>query len=152
MRGYTYQTETGVSVARARGAEFPISPKKTYEVLNVIRGLPLERARSLLEDVVALRQAIPFRRYNQETAHKRGLGPGRYPKKVAQAILQVLQNAESNAEYEGLDTDQLVIRVASCARGQIRKASMPRAQGRATPWNEQTTNIEIVLGEQKASS
>jgi large subunit ribosomal protein L22 len=149
MRGYTYQTETGVSVARARGQDIPISPKKTYEVLNAIRGLPLERARSLLEDVVALRKAVPFRRYNQETAHKRGIGPGRYPKKVARTILQILQNAESNAEYEGLDTDQLVIRVASCARGTIRKASMPRAQGRATAWNEQTTNIEIVLGERK---
>lgn len=152
MRGYTYQAETGVSVARARGWDIPISPKKTYEVLNAIRGLPLDRARTMLEDVVALRKAIPFRRFNQETAHKRGIGPGRYPKKVAKTVLQILQNAESNAEYEGLDTDQLVIRVASCARGRIRKASMPRAQGRATAWNEQTTNIEIILGERKENA
>ncbi len=54
-----------------------------------------------------LKRAIPFRRYNQETAHKKRIGPGRYPKKVAKHVLQVLTNAEANAEYEGLDTDGL---------------------------------------------
>jgi large subunit ribosomal protein L22 len=151
MRGYTYAGDTRSSVARARGVEFPISPKKTYEVLNAIRGKRLVDARKFLEDVVALKQAVPFRRYNQETAHKRGIGPGRYPKKVARSILQVLQNAESNAEYEGLDTDQLFIYVAASSRGRIRKASMPRAHGRATPWNEQTTSVEIVLKEREES-
>jgi large subunit ribosomal protein L22 len=149
MRGYTYRDEPGVNVARARGVEVPISPKKTYEVLNAIRGLPLARARALLEDVTEERRAIPFRRYNQETAHKRGIGPGRYPQKVAHQVLKILTNAQENAEYEGLDTDRLFIKVAACARGRIRKASMPRAHGRATPWNEQTTHIEIVLGESK---
>jgi len=149
MRGYTYRDEAGVNVARARGIEMPISPKKTYEVLNVIRGLPVARARTILEAVTEERRAIPFRRYNQETAHKRGIGPGRFPQKVARHVLQVLANAEENAEYEGLDADRLVVKVAASARGRIRKASMPRAHGRATAWNEQTTNVEIVLAESK---
>ncbi|EQD51434.1 Ribosomal protein L22/L17, eukaryotic/archaeal [mine drainage metagenome] len=151
MRGYTYRDEAGTSVARARGVELPISPKKTYEVLNAIRGLPLERARTVLEDAVELRRAIPFRRYNQETSHKRGVGPGRFPKKVAKNVLQILRNAESNAEYESLDTDRLYVKVAASSRGRILKASMPRAHGRATPWNEQTTHIEIVLAERKGA-
>jgi len=152
MRGYTYRDEPGVTVARARGIELPISPKKTYEVLNAIRGLPVDRARSILEGVLALERPIPFRRYNQETAHKKATGPGRYPKKVAKNVLKLLESAEENAEYEGLDTDRLFVRVASSARGRIRKASMPRAQGRGTQWNEQTTNIEIVLAERKEAS
>lgn len=151
MRGYTYQAKAGDSVARARAEELHVSPKKTYEVLNALRGLPLERARALMEDVVAERRAIPFRRYNQETAHKKGTGPGRYPKKIARHLLQLLANVEANAEYEGLDTDQLVIKVAACSRGRIQRASMPRAHGRATPWNEQTTNIEIVVTEREAA-
>jgi large subunit ribosomal protein L22 len=152
MRGYTYREEPGVSVARARGLEVPMSPKKTYEVLNAIRGLPLDRAREVLEDAIAMKKAIPFRRYNQETAHKRGVGPGRYPIKVAKTLLQILKNAEENAEYDSLDTDALYVKVAACSRGRIRKANMPRAQGRATQWNEQTTNVEIVLAERKESS
>jgi len=135
MRGYTYRDESGVNVARARGVEVPISPKKTYEIMNAIRGRSVERARTILEDAIALRKAIPFRRYNQETAHHTGTGPGRYATKVAKNILQVLENAEENAEYEGLDADRLFVKVAASARGRIRKASMPRAHGRATPWN-----------------
>jgi len=152
MRGYTYREESGVNVARARGIEVPISPKKTYEVLNAIRGLPLDRARTVLEDAAALRRAIPFRRYNQETAHHIGVGPGRYATKVVKNILKILENAEENAEYEGMDTDRLFVKVAASARGRIRKASMPRAHGRATAWNEQTTNIEIVLAERKEAA
>ncbi len=148
MRGYTYRAESGVSVARARGVEIPISPKKTYEVLNAIRGLPVDRATTILEDAIALRRAIPFRRYNQETAHHVGTGPGRYAKKVAKNVLKV-ENARENAEYEGLDADRLFIKVAASSRGRIRKANMPRAHGRATAWHEQTTSIEIVLAERK---
>jgi large subunit ribosomal protein L22 len=149
MRGYTYQPETGLAVARSRGNEIPMSPKKTYEVLNAIRGLPLDRAETFLEEVVALQRAVPFRRYNQETAHKKGVGPGRFPKKVAKNLLQLLHNARENAEYEGLDADRLYIKVAASSRGRIRKANMPRAHGRATTWNEQTTNVELVLAERK---
>ena len=151
MRGYTFQGKSGETVARARGIELRISPKKTYEVLNAVRGLALDDAKTLLEDVVELRRAIPFRRYNQEVAHKTATGPGRYPKKVAREVLEVLQNAEANAEYEGMDVDTLYVRVASCARGRIVKANMPRAHGRATAWNEQTTNVEIVLAEREAN-
>jgi large subunit ribosomal protein L22 len=147
MRGYTYTAEPDATVARARGVEIPISPKKTYEVLNAIRGLPLSKARSLLEDVIELKRAIPFRRYNQETAHKRSVGPGRYPKKVAKSVLSILQNAEANAEFEGMDTEALYVKVAASSRGRIRRGNMPRAHGHATPWNEQTTSIEIVLSE-----
>ena len=151
MKGYSYTGDARESVARARGVELPISPKKTYEVLNAIRGMSLEEARSFLEEVAELDRPVPFRRYNQETAHKRGVGPGRYPKKVARSLLRILQNAESNAEYEGLDVDQLYVFVAASSRGRIRQASMPRAQGRATAWNEQTTHVEIVLKEREGS-
>ncbi len=152
MRGYTYRPESGVNVARARGIELPISPKKTYEVLNAIRGLDVERARTYLEEVVALKRAVPFRRYNQETAHKKGLGPGRFPKKVARNVLSVLKNAEQNAEYDGLDAERLFVKVAASARGRIRPGQMPRAHGHADPWNEQTTNVEIVLAEREVGA
>ncbi len=151
MRGYTFNAKSGETVARARGIELHVSPKKTYEVMNAIRGLPIERARGVLEDVIAERKAIPFRRYNQETAHHTGVGPGRFPKKIARQVLKILANAEANAEYEGLETDQLYIKVAACARGRIQRANMPRAHGRATAWNEQTTNIEIVVAEKEAA-
>jgi large subunit ribosomal protein L22 len=43
------------------------------------------------------------------------------------------------------------IKVACASRGRIEQGYMPRAYGRSSPWNEQTTNIEIVLEEAEAS-
>jgi large subunit ribosomal protein L22 len=149
MRGYTSKPQKGKTVARARGQELHMSPKKTYEVLNAIRGLPLEKARKVLEDVTELKKAIPFRRYNQETAHHKGVGPGRFPVKVAKKLLIVLDNAKANADYEGMNVDNLIIATAASSRGRILKAHMPRAHGRATNWHEQTTNVEIVLTERR---
>ncbi len=151
MKGYTYTPKKSESVARARGWELRISPKRAYEVMRAIRGMPLEDAKGFLQDVADLKRAVPFRRYNQETAHKKGIGPGRYPQKVAKKVLIVLENAEANAEDEGLNVDDAYIKVAAASRGRIVKAIMPRAQGRSTPWNEQTTNIEIVLAERGQS-
>lgn len=34
---------------------------------------------------------------------------GRWPKKSAEFLLQLLKNAESNADYRGLDVERLVI-------------------------------------------
>jgi large subunit ribosomal protein L17e len=38
-----------------------------------------------------------------------GTAIGRWPKKSAEFLLHLLKNAESNAEFKGLDPDHLVI-------------------------------------------
>lgn len=38
-----------------------------------------------------------------------GTTQGRWPKKSAEFLLQLLKNAESNADLKGLDVDRLVI-------------------------------------------
>ena len=40
-------------------------------------------------------------------AHKKGVGPGRFPKKAAKAILRVIESAKHNAEYKGLDAENM---------------------------------------------
>lgn len=67
--------------------------------------------------------------------------------KVSKAILACLESAASNAEFKGLDADSMVISTISVARGQVMPGRMPRAQGRATEWNQDTVNIEIVISE-----
>lgn len=70
---------------------------------------------------------------------------GKYPVKVANHFLSVLESAEANAEYKGLDTENLVITHASAYQGQVIKAFIPRAQGRATPHYNRLCNFEVVL-------
>ena len=69
------------------------------------------------------------------------------PVKAAKAILGVLNSAASNAEYKGLDVSNMAIATISVSRGRVIPGHMPRAHGRATQWNQETVNIEIIISE-----
>ncbi len=135
--------------AIAAGRDLRISYKAAVEVLREIRGRKLEDAERILRDVIALRRPIPFRRYHGKVGHRRGegFGPGRYPVKVAKAVLRILENAKNNAEVKGLDTSRLWIVHASAHKGTKIRKYMPRAFGRATPYFEQLVHIEIAVEE-----
>jgi len=145
--GYSAQDLDEETTARAYGREMPISPKKAVEMCRALRGMTVEDAKAYLERVIALKQAVPMKRYKTMVAHKAGIGPGRYPVKVARHFLKVLQGAEENAGYKGLEVDTMRIKVLAAHRGRITKGHMPRAQGRSTPWNQETVNLEVVLEE-----
>lgn len=79
-----------------------------------IRKLPLRRAVRYLKNVTEKKECIPFRRFNGGVgrcaqAKQFGTTQGRWPKKSAEFLLQLLRNAESNADFKGLDVDRLVI-------------------------------------------
>lgn len=88
--------------------------QNTYETAMAIKKLPLRRAVRYLKNVVDQKECIPFRRFNGGVgrcaqAKQFGTTQGRWPKKSAEFLLQLLRNAESNADYKGLDVDRLVI-------------------------------------------
>lgn len=148
--GYSMETYDPVTMVRASGRELRISPKAAREICAAIKGMMLEEAKEFLRKVIAKRAAIPYRRYNKKVPHRRGLeGAGRYPVKAASKILEVLENAEANAEYKGFDTEKLKIIHASAYPGAKIRRYMPRAFGRATPWFETLTHVEVVLQEVK---
>jgi large subunit ribosomal protein L22 len=147
--GYSAQGLDDETTARAVGRELPISPKKAMEVCREIRGKRVEEAKAYLERVIAMDEAVPMRRYKTMVAHKRGIGPGRYPVKVAQHVLKILESAEENAGYKGLDVESMRIRVAAAHKGAIQKGITQRAHGRSSPWNQDTVNLELVLEEEE---
>jgi len=67
--------------------------------------------------------------------------------KAAKHILRILDGAEANAEYKGLDTDRLRIIHASAYPGMKIKRYMPRAFGRSSPKFKTLCHIEVVLEE-----
>jgi large subunit ribosomal protein L22 len=138
-------TETTV---KASGRELRISPKSAREVCVSIKGMKLDQAKDFLEQVTKKRKAVAFRRHKKHIPHRKGLNKiaaGRYPIKAATKILKLLENAEANAMYKGLDTDYLKISHASSCRGVKIKRYIERAMGRATPYFETLCHIEIVL-------
>lgn len=136
---------------KASGREIRISPKAAREICNELRGLRLEAGKTYLQEVIAKRQAVPYRRYDRKMGHRRGLrkaDSGRYPVKASQQILRVLENAENNADYKGLDIERLRITHISAYPGRVLKRVIERARGRSSPFNEQLIHVEVVLTEE----
>jgi large subunit ribosomal protein L22 len=135
--------------ALARGKDLRCSPKASRNIALAIKGMRLGDAKEFLEAVVEMRTAVPMRVRNRKIKHRKGdgFGPGGFPVGAASRILTVLENAENNAEYKDLETDNLRIIHASAYRGETQVRFKPRAHGRASAFNDHTTNFELVLGE-----
>merc|ERR1712083_211009 len=100
--------------AKAKGSNLRVHFKNTRETAQAIKSMPLHRATKYLKNVVAHKEIVPFRRFmggvgRHAQAKVHGTAQGRWPLKSAEFLLQLLKNAESNAEYKGLDPDHLVI-------------------------------------------
>ena len=139
--------------AKAFGRDARVSPKPVREILNCIKGMPLEKAKSFLEDVVDMKVAVPFKRHNKKQGHRKGLDrfkwyAGRYPIKAAREVLLVIENAENNAEYKGLDIDKIRIIHTVVHQAPVVKKYIPRAFRRSTPYFKRLSHIEIVLMEE----
>lgn len=147
--GYSAQELDTETTARAMARELLIPTKKTFELCRAIRGMNVEKAKEYLENVISLKQPVPFKTFNRWVGHKKGIGPGRYPVKSARAVLRLLESAQENAEYKGLTSDEMRIKVIAAHKGSPNKANMPRAHGTSTRWYHETVNIELVLEEVK---
>lgn len=131
--------------SKAMGKELHISRKHAHEIASAIKGMKLENAREFLEDVAALKRAVPYKRYTRNVPHRKGMCTGRYPQKAAKEFLRVLKNAESNATYKGLDSENLRITHVATKKGHTFRGSFPRAQGRATPKMHETVSVEMIV-------
>lgn len=137
--------------AKALGKEKAIKPKHAVNVADVLRGMDLETAKDRLEAVMAEEEPIPFKRHNEHAGHRRGdVEAGWFPVRASEGILEVLENAEANAEYKGLDPAVCNVWHISIQRAAPDEGTMPRAQGRATSWNKEKCHVEIVLREREA--
>jgi large subunit ribosomal protein L22 len=140
----------GEEIARAKANELDISPKHAFEIARFIKRMRTDEAIEYLQQVVALRKAIPLRVYNKKVPHRRGLAgwhTGRYPQKAAKAYIRLLNAAKKNAEYIGLDSANTRIVHVQANRGRRHEAYFPRAMGRATPKNRETVNLEVIVKE-----
>ena len=147
---YNNKDADGSKTARAMARSLKVSPKHCVEICSAIRGMDVAKAKAYLNDVIEMKKAVPFKRHNRDVGHRKGMkgwAAGRYPVKASKAILNVIENAEANAEYKGMDVENLKIEHISSHRGMVIRGARPRAFGRVTPFNTPTTHIQIVLVE-----
>jgi len=149
---YAFQNFDKTKHVRAALREKDISHKHAREIALAIRGMSIEKAREFLENVIAKRIAVPYRRYNNEVAHRSnirdGFFSGRFPKKKAPGeFLRLLDNLESNGEYKGMDLDRLKIISAVVHKGTKLERFTPRAMGRSSPKIDTLIHVELVAQE-----
>jgi large subunit ribosomal protein L22 len=96
-----------------------ITPLKARRVVDLVRGMPVDDALSLLQFA---------------------------PQAASETVYKVLESAVANAETtEGLAAADLVVSVAMVDEGPTMKRWRPRAQGRATRINKRTSHITLVV-------
>lgn len=129
-------------MAKALGLALPISFKQSVEICSFIKNRNVAAAKKILNNVVEHKLAIPFKRYNFDLSHKKKIGPGRYPEKASREFIKLIEDAESNAQFKGLNTSNLAILHISA-----HKASKAWHYGRKTRRTMKRTNVEIIVEE-----
>lgn len=141
--GYGYRGRADEALARAQQYNIDASYKNMSAVCASIRGMDSGTAVAYLEKAARGEVAVEFKKWNKKMGHRRELGgkKGRYPKKAAKYVLQVLKNAVANGDSKGFG-GMRVIHASS-----TRQAIYPRmqAKGRQVRANYVTSRVEIVL-------
>lgn len=157
MPNYSYSFEKYDKSRHVRSAlrDKSISHKHSREIALAIKGKSIEKAREFLEDVKSKNIAVPYRRYNNEVAHRAniqdGFCAGRFPYKATSEFLKLLDNLESNAEYKGMDLDRLKIVSVVVHKATKLKRFTPRAMGRASPKYDTLVHVEMVAMERRTT-
>merc|ERR1719203_2617528 len=114
----------------------------------------LRSAQTYLEDVVEKKQCIPFRKFTgcigrTPQAKTFKMSQGRWPVKSCKILIDLLKNAESNAEFKNLDTDNLTIEHIQVNPAQQGRRRTYRAHGRIGPYMNCPCHIEMILQEKE---
>ena len=152
--GYSFieQKYDAERLAKASGRDLRIKPKHAREICAAIKGMKVDQAKTFLEKVIRLEQSVPFRRHKKKQAHRHDLKEfkwyaGRYPRKAAARIYEILSAVESNGEFKGLDVELCRIIHAAAHRGRIIKRYIQRAHGRSSAKFKHLSHVEIVIYE-----
>merc|ERR1711920_1107818 len=143
MVKYSVESEDGVKSAKSRGDNVRVHFKHCREVMHAIQGMKLAPAKVFLEDVLEMKQAVPFTKFTG--------GCGRHAqgklRKATKVIYDLVKNAEANAEVKGLDVETLYISHAHANRAMKQRRRTYRAHGRIGPYQASPAHIEVVLSE-----
>merc|ERR1712093_636845 len=152
MVRYAPQHITPAKSARSRGSYLRVSFKNTRETAQAINGWKVQRAIKYLENVQEFKECIPMRRYAGSTGRSAqgknfGVSKARHPVKSASFLLDLLKNAEANADTKGLDTSNLIVKHIQVNQAPKQRRRTYRAHGRINPYMSNPCHVELILTE-----
>merc|ERR1712138_245772 len=158
VKTYARTLENEAESAKAKGSNLRVHFKNTRETALAIKGMMLRKAQSYLQHVVEHKEAVAFRRYcggvgRTSQAKNAGStnGQARWPKKSAQFVLNLLLNAEANAELKSLDMDKLFIAHIQVNKAVQNRRRTYRAHGRINPYMSSPCHVELILAQKEAT-
>jgi large subunit ribosomal protein L17e len=154
MVRYSVEPEVPEKTAKSRGSHLRIHFKHCREIAHYTKGMQVNKALKILDDVLAKKACIPFVRFTggigRKAMAKQCKAPGdkgRWPVKATAVYKDLLKNAVSNAETKGLEADTLIIDHAQVNRAPAGRRRTYRAHGRIGKYASQPAHIEIILKE-----
>lgn len=135
------------TMAKALGDSLQISLKAAMSIANFLRGRDANWAVAYLDDVIAMKKAVPFTKFTDGVGHRKGkMAAGRFPIKAAQGIQAVIKSAIANAANQGLDEDLFIVHIS------VNKAASRFHQGRQRRRMMKQTHVQVVLKEKEQST
>lgn len=124
MEQYAHNPNPKKSV-RVSGRGIRVSTKNSVKVCSVITGMNLEKGKRLLSNLVDQKESLD----------------GKFYTNISSSLLELLESAQNNAEFKGLEPGKMVIH-ASAHKGfrfyRPRRFKMRRQK-------RKVTNIQVVL-------
>merc|ERR1711939_346546 len=158
VKTYARTLDDEAESCKARGSHLRVHFKNTRETCHAIKGMDLKKAQSYLQHVIEKKEAIPFRRYCGgvgRTAQAKNAGStngqARWPKKSAEFVLNLLSNAEANAELKSLEIDKLFIAHIQVNRAVQNRRRTYRTHGRINPYMSHPCHVELMLSQRETT-
>jgi len=108
--------------AIVRGMSLKISSKHCFAICKMLKGKSPDKAIEILENVVRKKRSVPMR--GREVAHQKGKGMagGKFPKKAALEIINLLKQLKANATVNGIENAVITTAKADKASRPYRRA------------------------------
>ena len=150
-----YQSTATMSekkVAKAMMKNKPVSYKYSNEIISNIKGKRVDKAQAYIQRILNMEEALPLRTYNQKIGHRKGEAKGftksgRYPMRTLEAFMELLETVKANADYKGLDSDNLLIMHMFASQGFSRISYQNQGRISGKRRQKKSTHLEIIVME-----
>jgi large subunit ribosomal protein L22 len=144
----------GKKVAKAVAKNQRASLKYSTELVREIKGKRLDKAEAFIKRILKKEEYLPLRVYNKKVGHRKGDAKsfsksGRFPKGTLNVFLKLLESVKANADYKGLDSENLMIVHAFASQGFQRTSFQSQGKIGGKRRKRKSTHIEVIVMEGK---
>jgi large subunit ribosomal protein L22 len=153
-KNYQVEVKDEKVLAKAVAKNQHISTKYATEICREIKGKRLASIEKKLQRIIEKKEFLPLRKYNKDVAHRKGesksgVKSGRFPQKACRVFLKLLESVKANADFKGLDSENLMVAHCFASRGFGRRSVQPKGHIAGKRRRKKSTHVEVIVKEAK---